>query len=290
MKKRVSLLCIPAIVAGLLLPAVAQATVLYALKHYTNGLFKIDTATLTLTAVGLTGVTPAPGGGFPGLAYDPYTATLYMAGGRMDNNLYALNQQTGAATLVGNHGMESLFGLAFDSRGNVLYGASQGIFGTGPDNLVALNTVSGAATVVGDMGRAIDGLAYDSKRDELVGIEPGAGDLYAINRNSAIVSLLYDGEFVDNSGLTYDVTEDLYWGIDFRGNLFSHDPNKGYARTIHLTGLAEFTGLTAVVPEPETLFLLVFGIAGLVFARRATAPGWHRGHAVLASGHSRSSV
>jgi len=52
--------------------------------------------------------------------------------------------------------------------------------------------------------------------------------------------------FINNCGLGYDPTLDLYWAIDWSGDLYSYDPNNGYTRTLQLSGLTAHDGLTFV--------------------------------------------
>jgi hypothetical protein len=238
-----------------------RAGELFALSD-NDQLYTIDTNTLAVTLIGFVGTNSS----FGGLAYDANTATLYMIGGRSNDNLYTLNQSTGAATLIGNHGRDDLFGLAFDTLNNVLYGSH--LYGN--TELVTLNTVTGAATVVGSMDVGIGGLAYDSNRDQLVGVNDGPGDLYGINRATAATTMLLDTDFVNDSGLAYDPDLDLFWDIDFDGNLITFDPSNGYARTSIVSGLGSFSGLAykAVVPEPASLLLASLALLSISGCRR----------------------
>ncbi len=47
---------------------------------------------------------------------------MYWSAGRDNNNLYTINLLTGAATLVGTHGIGDMFALGYD--GSNLYGQS----------------------------------------------------------------------------------------------------------------------------------------------------------------------
>lgn len=250
----------------------ASGGTLFAVRGNDDHLVSIDTGTFAVTDIGALGVAFS----FGGLAYDPNSETLYMLDGRELRRLYTVNQSTGVAMLVGTHGVEDLFGLAFDSKNNVLYGAQYRL----AEELYTLNTTTGTATLVGTPVPAViqkDGLAYDSRRDKLVVMEAGVGDLYELNRSTAAATLLFSsGTFINNSGLAYDNDADLYWDLDFDGNLRSFDPNNGYAMTLEADlgsglqwdGLAYLTSVA--IPEPSTLTIMSLGLIALIKRRRRT--------------------
>lgn len=245
-------------VLGALLAATASSVLggeLYAVRESDDVLVKIDSESHQITDVGPLGTSFA----FGGLAWDGQT--MWAVPGRGNNSLYTIDIESGAATLVGSHGVNDLFGLEWDPSTQTLY-ASQF---SGGRSFYRLNTSTGAATLIGVMNRGIGGLAYDSMRDILVGVEDGAGDLWEIERESGAQTLLFAGEFTNDSGLAYDPDQDVLWDIDWSGNLFKYDIEGGYARTTVLSGLTAHDGL-AYVPEPMSLTLL--GLGALVVARR----------------------
>jgi uncharacterized protein YjiK len=245
----------------------AHAGLLYAVEESSDTLISIDTDTFTTTSIGSLGVSF----NFGGMAYDPNSDTLYMIDGQTSNSsLYTVNRTTGQATLIGASGANSLFGLAFDSTNNVLYGSQL----DSPRKLYSLDTMSGSATNIdpmdGGMSAGIGGLAYDSNRDMLVGILDGSGALYDIDRSTGDQTFLATTA-TNNSGLAYDSDQDLFWDIDFSGNLYSYDPNNSYAQTkIILPGLGAHDGLAYVssVPVPAAIWLFGSGLIGLVSIMR----------------------
>jgi hypothetical protein len=228
---------------------------LYAVRESNDVLVKIDTESLAMTDVGPLGTSFA----FGGLAWDG--TTMWAVPGRGNNSLYTIDIESGAATLVGSHGVNDLFGLEWDPTTQTLYGSQF----SGGSGFYRLNTANGAATLIGTMNRQIGGLAHDSMRDKLIGVEDGAGDLWEIDRSNGAQTLLFAGDFTNDSGLAYDNDQDMLWDIDWSGNLFRYDIENGYARTTMATGLTAHDGL-AYVPEPMSLTLL--GLGALVVARR----------------------
>jgi hypothetical protein len=197
----------------------------------------IDPITHALTDIGPLGA----GFDFGDLAWDGTTATLWMIDGRPLEALYTVNVNTGAASLVGIHGVEDLFGLAFDTSTGTLYGS-----GESPTGLYTMNQLTGMETFIGDPLVAADGLTYDSLRDQLVGLEAGGGELNLIDRVTGAPTLLSSQGFINNCGLAYDPFLDLYWAIDWSGDLYTYDPNAGYTRTLVVSVLEAHDGLTYV--------------------------------------------
>ncbi len=123
-------------------PRAVKAQFLVAVDNGRDTLLRIDPTTLVVTTIGPLGTDV----NFGDLAFDRATQTLYLIGGRPNPSLYTVNLTTGAATLVGTHGINDLFGLAFDSSTGTLY-ATQFSGGTG---LYTLNKTTGAATFIGN--------------------------------------------------------------------------------------------------------------------------------------------
>lgn len=229
-------------------------------------LTSVDTDTLARTTIGPLGVSFA----FGGLAYAQSTDTLYLIGGRDNQRLYTVDRTTGAASLVGFHGVQDLFGLEWDPSTGWLYASA---YSSADQGFYRLDPATGAATAVKQPNLpGIGGLAYDGKRDQLVGVADGYGNLYSIDRPTGDMTLLFDGSYTNNSGLAYDYDKDLFWDLDYDGKLRTYDPSAGYAEVLRMTyggvhdGLAYVGSPQSVVPEPGTLALL--GLGGLAVARR----------------------
>jgi hypothetical protein len=239
-------------IVALFAVTVASAGTLYTVRTGDRMLRTIDTDTLTIKNVGSLGV-PFD---FGGLAYDSRNGKMFMVTGFADRNLYTVNMNNGQASLVGSHGFNNMFGLAYDSSTDTLYG-SLSTTGTG---FYTLDRSNGSAKLVGNPGISLDGLAYDSKRDMIVGAYAGPGSLHQIDRSNGSQKLLYDGDFFNNCGFAYDSEKDLFWLIDWSGNLLQYDPNNGYAPKLVMSGLGSHDGLE-FVPEPTSLLLMLAGVA-----------------------------
>ncbi len=243
-----------------LVTGASNAGILYSIQESNDHLISIDTDTLTFTDIGALGVTF----NFGGLAYDSNSDTLYMIGGRGNQSLYTVDRNTGSASLIGSHGITDLFGLAYDTKNDVLYAGTR----FNGNNLYSLDAGTGLSSLIGSSGSAtLDGLAYNANTDTLIDLAAGNGDIYSIDRSTALSTLLFNGDFVNNNGFAYDYDSDLYWAIDWSGNLFTYDPNAGYSRTTLLSGLGSHDGLayvgTTTIPEPSSL--AIFGLGALGF-------------------------
>ncbi|MDC0667114.1 hypothetical protein [Nannocystis radixulma] len=163
---------------------------------------------------------------FGDLAWDEADQILYMIDGRPAESLWTVDLVTAGATLVGVHGIEDLFGLAWDPTTGKLHAGTRSPYG-----FYEVNQATGAATWIGNPNLYIDGLTYDSKRDELIAIAGGEGSLFKIDRLTGAPTVLSNNGFINDAGLAYHPGKDLFYAIDWSGNLYTFDPNNGYGRT-----------------------------------------------------------
>jgi hypothetical protein len=216
---------------------------LYTIDDASDRLQLIDPQTFVITDIGALGVSY----GFGDCAWDSASSTMYMTDGRGTRSLYTLNLATGAATLVGAHGITDMFALGYHPPTDKLYGIA------GNGNLYSFNRNTGAATVVGPTGNLrINGLVWDSIRNQLVAITTGPVTFYSVDVATGAMTALITGQaFLDNSGVTYDPALDMFRAIDFAGNVVQYDPSNDYARTPLASGKGLHTCL-AHVPAAVT--------------------------------------
>lgn len=114
-----------------------------------SGIFSFTTAAGSGVLVGAEGVA-----GIDGLAFSALDV-LFALGQTPQDNLYSVNQVTGALTLIGPTGvLGSNFLGGLDFVGSTLYAVIN-------DSLYTLDTTTGAATLVGSIGfSGVDGLAH----------------------------------------------------------------------------------------------------------------------------------
>ena len=142
-----------------------------------NTLYFVNPAAGNLSPIGMSTL---PGGfnDFGGT-----TSGLYGVGN--DNNLYLLNSQSGASTLVGSLGVNLSGASSVSSNGGTLYLALD----TGSGSvLYSVNTSTGAATRIGSTGVSHI-LAMVFANDLLYGANP-SGNLYTLNTSTGAATLV----------------------------------------------------------------------------------------------------
>jgi len=153
-----------------------------------------------------------------------------------NSNLYRINEQTGAASLIGTSGFAEIGGIAFNSAG-VLYGYS-------PGSLYTIDTTTGTATRVGLLGvnAPEGGLAFQPGTGTLFAVSSTLSDtLLTINPSTGVASTVgpLGSAGRDTSGLAFSPAGVLY-GVAFRdGNadqLITIDTTSGAASPIGLLG------------------------------------------------------
>ncbi|MBL8626094.1 MAG: InlB B-repeat-containing protein [Myxococcales bacterium] len=212
----------------------------YAIRDSDDMFQRGNPDTGAIADVGLLGVTYA----FGDCAYNSATGAMYMVDGRGAKGLYRVSLTTGAATLVGTHNVADMFALAYDAGNGFLYGIA------GDGNLYRFSTTTGAATLIGATGASgtINGLAWDSTRNRLVGLTAAlsGATVYSINvATGAATSLASSLPGIDNNGWTYDPVIDRFWAVDYGGNIFQYNPTT-FARTTFATGQGAHTCMAYV--------------------------------------------
>jgi hypothetical protein len=254
-------------VVGLLLAGHASAAVLYGIDDSTNSLVTINQTNGAVSVVGSTGVAT---GNYGDLTYDSNDNVLYWAAGRGNDNLYSLNQTTGAATLIGNTGITDLFGLAYDTTNNVLYGES-----ADSGNFYSIDAHTGDATLIGaTLISGVGGLAYVAATDTLYMTQAGSGGLYTVNITNAEAAEVGPGAgFLNDDGITWDPLDSLFWTDDWSDNIYQYDAAFDSRTLVNtnsdpLDGIAFVGGGNVNVPEPLTLSLFGAGLVGAFAMRR----------------------
>jgi len=208
------------------------AGMLYMVRESDGMVRRLDTLTMVFADVGTLGVNFDYGE----LAWDVNLGVMYMIDGQGGDSLYTVDIGTGSASLVGAHGQRDMFGLAVAPNGT-LY-ATNGVDG----GLYSLNAANGAATFIG-MSRPKAGLTWDTTRSTLVGIA-NSGDIAQLDPVNAQDTWLANPGAIEDCGLAYDEDTDLFWVADQGGDLYTYDPNNGYARTLVQSNLGAHDGLT----------------------------------------------
>jgi hypothetical protein len=199
-----------------------QAHTLVAINEFTHHLERIDPDTLVVTDIGPIGVPYA----FGDCMFNPSDSTVYMVDGRGEEGLYTLNLTTGAASLVGFHGVPAMEGLAFHPPTNKIFVTSIDL-----TDLFTISATTGAATLVGPVGNhRFQGLAWDSRRSMMVAYD--GFEVVSVNLDNAELTHLAFTDPVVDYGMTYDAVIDRFWVVDTAGQIIQLDPNQGFARTL----------------------------------------------------------
>lgn len=244
----------------------------------------IDLMTGVVTTVGPTGVTGEHD--FEGLDFSP-SGELF-ASEDSGGDIYRINVATGAATLVGNTGLDFLgnSGLAFRSDGTLFLITDGG--GEDGARLYTVNTATGAATVVGDLTLdTLSSIAF-APDGTLFAIDPDNDFLVTINPTTAAISnvgVLGLGVAIDDQqGLDFDSSGTLFLMSENPFAVYTVDTTTGVATLsttltkvfpgpmdegfIDFESLAIPTARSSAIPAPGTLALLGLGLLGLGAVRR----------------------
>jgi hypothetical protein len=239
----------------------ASADMIYAVDDVTRALVAVDPDALVVSTLGSLGVAT---GWFGDLAYEEASGTLWWAAGRSNNRLYTVNLATGAATLVGSHGIDDLFALGYD--GVTLYGqATSG-------SVYRIDKDTGAATLLGSNTVYPGGYDWNPDTGQMILLEASQGYVYSVNLADGFASPLSSVSlWTNDNDIAYDADRNVYWAADYSGYLYRYDAS--WNRTELLTGFPAIAALeyvpdATVIPAPSALFLAGAGLlTGLVGQR-----------------------
>lgn len=206
----------------------AQFTIpnMYLIEDSTNTFQKITNFTTpTLINVGPLGVEYD----FGDCTYNSTDGMVYFVEGRPVNSLYRVNTTTGAATLVGAHGITDMFALGYHPPSNTLYGIGQQT-GVGP-TLYSISLTTGAATLIAAT-EATESLVWDSKRSRMVAASYNA-PFRTIDLATGVQTPIpaAGNSISDNNGMTYDTANDLFWQSSYSAGMQKYDPNNNFTGT-----------------------------------------------------------
>ncbi len=218
-------------------------------------LYTIDTTTRVVTDVGPLGV---PVGAAGGLAYDPNLDVFYLMT-RLSGNLYRVNPNTGAATLIGNTGLGTVVALNYTLSGAlpppvVVPPPTAPVFTASNDTLFGDD---GNDTLIGSLGNDLlnggadsDSLSGGGGNDSMLG---GAGQ-DTLDGQEGDDTL--DGQG-GNDTLVGGVGEDTFVLEPIAGGADSANGGDGF-NTIQVTG----TALADTITVSQLGGVLMVGIGG----------------------------
>jgi len=238
-------------------------TILYGSTGGTDGrLYQIDVTTQVVTFIGSTGFER-----LGGIAFNANGVLYGVSGGSgSQGTLLTINLTNGAATVIGllSDPNAAVDGLRFNSQG-VLYGSSYNnslsvgqLLTIDPSNANVLSSL----TLSGSGNSYCAGIAFDAlnvlygsrgnasgRAEDLDLIQPN-GVLTPIGGMEAVISdIVFSGSTLYGSSPT--------------GDLYSINPITGAKTLLFNTGISNFSGLAAPVPEPSVSILLVLAILAL---------------------------
>lgn len=239
--------------------SIASASQFYVIDDIADTLQIFDTTSLTFTNVGALGVN---GSDFGDLSWGS-NGQLYWLSGRIDASLYTINTVTGAATLVGSHGVSDMFGLGLNEANGIMYGTQF----SGGSGIFTIDQSTGAATQIGNSPGGIGGLTYVNGFG-LLGTHDGGGEILRVNPDGTTTQISAGAGFIDDSDIAYDSSTGLMWAVDWSGNVFSYDTNNSFARTSVLSGQGAHDGMALISTVPEPASVAAVGLGGLALLLR----------------------
>jgi len=214
----------------------SEAGTLLTVRPNDDVLVALDPITLELTDIGPLGVAFD----FGDLSWDAGTGTMWMVDGWAASSLYTVDILTGEATLIGVHDSD-LFGVEIDPNTGILYGSAYS-----PSGLYSIDQSDASTMLIGDPGFEGDTITWDTLRNQMVGLQGGGGTLYSVDVTDGSSVALSQQGFINNCGLAYEPIGDLYWAIDYSGDLFTYDPNDNYTRTLLMSTGTPYKGMAFV--------------------------------------------
>ncbi len=183
---------------------------------------------------------------------------VLLAADAANARLLRLDPASGAFTVVGPLGAQTVASLAYDSNRGILFGTTT--HSPAESNLIRINPATGGITIVGPLGVTLmHGLEYNPADDTLYGVARPSGSpaaLYRIDRSSGAATLVVPLSVTGMFGLAYQSTT----GVMYVAEIFSQN-----LYTLDLT-----TGVLTLVGN--------FGVLGAPFVQigmgMAFDPGW----------------